>query len=56
MAVADGPFSGRVVVDEGSFGPSRMRGLSGRGAGRKPPGFGILERGGRGPCRIATDC
>ena len=56
LAVADCPFHGQVEVDESYFGPNRVRGLPGRGAGRKTPVFGILERGGRVHCQIVKNC
>lgn len=40
------PFFGVVKADESYFGPRRVNGLSGRGAGRKTIVFGIYERGG----------
>jgi len=56
LAEADCPFRGHVEIDEISFGPTRVRGLPGRGAGRKIPVFGILERGGRVHCQIVKNC
>ena len=47
MAREGCPFRGQVEIDESYFGPARVRGQRGRGAGRKTPVFGILERGGR---------
>jgi transposase-like protein len=38
------PFRGTVEVDESYFGPRRIRGKRGRGAGRKTIVFGILKR------------
>ncbi len=44
----ESPFvSGEVEVDESYFGPRRMRGKRGRGAGGKTPVFGLLKRNGR---------
>jgi transposase-like protein len=40
------PFSGEVEVDESYFGPRRVRGKRGRGAGKKVLVLGILKRGG----------
>jgi len=40
------PFSGEVEVDESYFGPRRIRGKRGRGAGKKVLVLGILKRGG----------
>ena len=45
LATQDCPFNGVVELDESYFGPSRQRGQRGRGAARKTPVFGILERG-----------
>ena len=39
-------FSGEVEVDESYFGPRRIRGKRGRGAGQKILVLGILKRGG----------
>ncbi len=39
------PFSGELEADESYFGPRRVRGLRGRGAGRKTVVFGLLKRG-----------
>jgi len=40
------PFSGEVKVDESYFGPRRVPGKRGRGAGQKVLVLGILKRGG----------
>jgi len=40
-------FHGTVEVDESYFGPRRVRGKRGRGAGRKTIVFGILKRNGK---------
>jgi len=40
-------FSGEIEVDESYFGPSRVRGKRGRGAGSKVLVLGILKRGGK---------
>ena len=40
-------FSGEVEIDESYFGPKRIRGKRGRGAGRKVLVLGILKRGGK---------
>ena len=56
LAVTDCPFAGQVEIDESYFGPSRQRGQTGRGASRKVPVFGILERGGRVHCQIVRNC
>jgi len=39
-------FSGEVEIDESYFGPRRVRGKRGRGAGKKVLVLGILKRGG----------
>ena len=39
------PFVGELEADESYFGPRRVRGLRGRGAGRKTVVFGLLKRG-----------
>ncbi len=41
------PFSGEVEVDESYFGPRRVRGKRGRGAGKKVLVLGVLKRGGK---------
>ncbi len=41
---ASSPLSGEVEVDESYFGPRRVRGKKGRGAGRKIVVFGMLKR------------
>jgi transposase-like protein len=56
LAEADCPFHGQIEIDESYFGPSRVRGQPGRGAGKKTPVFGILERGGRVHCQIVKNC
>lgn len=56
LAERDCPFRGVVEVDESYFGPMRQRGQPGRGASRKVPVFGILERGGRVHCQIVKNC
>ena len=39
------PLGGELEADESYFGPRRVRGLRGRGAGRKTVVFGLLKRG-----------
>ena len=56
LATLDCPFNGVVELDESYFGPSRQRGQRGRGAAKKTPVFGILERGGRVHCQIVKNC
>ena len=43
---AQSPFSGEVELDEAYFGPRRIRGKRGRGAGGKTIVFGIFKRNG----------
>jgi len=42
---AQSPFRGEVEIDESYFGPKRIRGKRGRGAGGKTIVFGVLQRG-----------
>ena len=42
---AEAPVSGTIEVDESYFGPHRVKGKRGRGAGEKTIVFGILKRG-----------
>jgi transposase len=39
------PLGGELEADESYFGPRRVRGLRGRGAGKKTVVFGLLKRG-----------
>lgn len=41
------PFTGSVEIDESYFGARRVRGMRGRGAGRKIPVIGLLKRKGK---------
>jgi hypothetical protein len=51
------PFkNGEVEVDESYFGPHRVRGKRGRGAGRKTIVFGLLKRDSRVYTEIVPDC
>lgn len=51
------PFkNGEVEVDESYFGPHRVRGKRGRGAGRKTIVFGLLKRDGKVYAEIVADC
>ena len=56
LAADECPFAGEVEIDESYFGATRVRGRRGRGAGRKMPVFGILERGGRVHTQIVRNC
>lgn len=49
-------LKGEVEVDESYFGPRRVRGKRGRGAGQKTAVFGSFERGGRVYTEIVPDC
>jgi transposase-like protein len=42
---SNSPFSGNLEADESYFGPRRVRGRRGRGAGGKTIVFGLLKRG-----------
>ena len=44
---ATSPLSGEVEIDESYFGPRRVRGMRGRGSGRKVIVFGLLKRQGK---------
>lgn len=44
---ATSPLSGEVEIDESYFGPRRVRGVRGRGAGKKVIVFGLLKRNGK---------
>lgn len=50
------PFSGIVEVDESYFGPRRVKGKAGRGAGKKTPVFGIYKRGDKVYTEVVPDC
>ena len=48
LALAEArPFTGEVEIDESYFGPRRVRGKRGRGAGGKMPVIGLLKRAAR---------
>ena len=49
------PLSGEVEVDESYFGPRRVRGKRGRGAGGKTIVFGIFKRNGKVYTEIVPD-
>lgn len=49
-------LSGEVEVDESYFGPTRVRGKEGRGAGKKIPVVGLLKRNGKVYTKIVTNC
>ena len=51
------PFkNGEVEVDESYFGPHRVRGKRGRGAGRKTIVFGLLKRDGKVYTEVVANC
>ena len=50
------PFTGEVEIDESYFGPRRVRGRRGRGAGGKTPVIGLLKRGGRVFTGVVKNC
>mgnify|MGYP003769299289 CR=1 FL=1 len=52
----ESPFVGEVELDESYFGPKRIRGKRGRGAGDKIPVFGIIKRGDKVFTRIVSNC
>ncbi|PJK13613.1 IS1595 family transposase [Lysobacteraceae bacterium NML07-0707] len=49
------PWSGQVEVDESYFGPRRVRGKRGRGAGSKTIVFGLFKRNGWVSTEIVPD-
>ena len=49
------PYSGEVELDESYFGPKRIRGKRGRGAGDKTIVFGIFKRNGHVYTEIVPD-
>ena len=55
MCEEESPLSGTVEVDESYFGPQRIRGKRGRGAGSKTIVFGVLKRGERVFTQIVPD-
>lgn len=52
----EGPFRGHVELDESYFGPRRVKGKPGRGAGQKTIVFGICKRGGKVYAEVVEDC
>jgi len=50
------PFRGTIEVDESYFGPKRIKGKAGRGAGRKTSVFGIYKRGVKVYTEVVPDC
>lgn len=53
---AQNPFRGEVEVDESYFGPRRVKGKHGRGAGGKTIVFGIFKRNGHVYTEVVPDC
>jgi len=49
------PYSGEVELDESYFGPKRIRGKRGRGAGSKTIVFGVFKRNGQVYTEIVPD-
>jgi transposase-like protein len=49
-------LEGEFEVDETYFGPQRIPGKRGRGAGGKTPVFGVLKRNGNVYTQIISDC
>ena len=49
-------LSGEIEVDESYFGPRRVKGKRGRGAGKKIPVIGLLKRQGKVYTKIVTKC
>ena len=49
-------LNGAVELDESYFGPRRVRGKRGRGAGSKTIVFGLFKRGGQVYTEIVPDC
>ena len=49
-------LDGAVELDESYFGPRRVRGTRGRGAGGKTIVFGLFKRGGQVYTEIVPDC
>ncbi|WP_338098837.1 IS1595 family transposase [Methanolapillus africanus] len=52
----ESPFQGEVEVDESYFGPKRVKGKRGRGAGSKTIVFGLVKRQGKVYTEIVPDC
>ena len=50
------PVEGEIELDESYFGPRRVRGKRGRGAGSKIPVFGIIKRGDKVFTKVVNNC
>jgi transposase-like protein len=55
VCLQDSPFVGEIEADESYFGPKRVRGKRGRGAGGKTIVFGLLKRGDRVFTQVVSD-
>lgn len=55
LSEASSPLAGEIEVDESYFGPKRVRGKRGRGAGNKTIVFGLLKRQGKVYTEIVAD-
>ncbi len=55
FCIQENPFQGEVEVDESYFGPKRVKGKRGRGAGGKTIVFGLLKRNGKVYTEIIPD-
>jgi len=53
---ANSPVEGEFEVDESYFGPRRIKGKRGRGAGNKTIVFGLFKRNGKVYTEIIPDC
>lgn len=56
LCEAQSPYSGVVEIDESYFGPRRVRGKKGRGAGGKTAVFGVFQRGQNVYTQIVPNC
>ena len=56
LCAQDSPLKGQIEVDESYFGPRRVRGIKGRGARKKTPVFGILQRNSKVYTQIVPNC
>ena len=50
------PFAGEIEIDESNFGPRRVRGKRGRGAGGKTPVPGLHKRGAQVFVSVVKNC
>jgi transposase len=57
LAETESDFTaGEIEIDESYFGPRRVRGKRGRGAGKKKIVFGVKKRGGRVFTQVVKNC